>query len=139
MRTIVIAAVLALAAGHAAAEEHYCLSAAGINWNMGSAHPADGNAFEFWIDMATGEWKGRNIGSRALYSDGGTYGIVSDGSQYRAHWVGIEDHGGFGSLRIDTRREPMPFIRLDRDGFAEIGTCVPLNGRKFIDGQEVSP
>ena len=68
MRSIVIGALLALAAGQAAAEEHYCLGAAGINWNMGSAHRTDGSAFEFWIDMATGEWKGRNIGSRALYS-----------------------------------------------------------------------
>lgn len=138
-RAVVLGATLALAAFPAAGEEHYCLSAGGINWNMGVPQPADASRFEFWVDTATGEWRGRNVGSRAMYTDGGTLDIVSDGTAYRAHWVGIEDHGGFESLRIALTRDRMPFIRLDRDGFAEIGTCIPTGGRTFIDGREITP
>lgn len=147
MRRIAVLSGLLVAslveAAPAVAVELYCLADAKLNWIVsppvlsGPAVTTDrlGQA-EFWIDTEAGEWRYRTIGSRALYSDGGRLTILADGSGYRQHWVGSEDHGGFASLRIDLTRQPIRFLRADRDGFIETGACVETAGRTFIDGVE---
>ena len=140
-----LAVALALPAP-ATAAEHYCLATGSLNWNVSPAHSIlatqDEQGFlgwtELWVDTATGDFRERTVGSAALYSDGGTYSVFSDGTGYRQHWVGQIDHGGFESLRIDLTRDPIVFMRADRMGFVETGTCVETNGRRFIDGREIT-
>ena len=141
----VLAALILLLPPPVAAEELYCLVTGSVNWNNSTPHvtlaTGDENGAagwaEFWVDTTSGEWRGRTIGSRALYSEGGTYTVLADGSGYRQHWVGQIDHGGFESLRLDLKRDPIVFMRADRMGFVETGTCVATEGRRFIDGQEI--
>jgi len=140
-----LACAIALA-GPAAATELYCLGTTSLNWNIapsvliGSAEDEHGfnGWFEFWLDTDDGSWSGRNIGSAALYSDGGTYTIASDGTGYRDHWVGVDAEAGRETLHIALEREPMTFLRVTRDGFADAGTCLDTTGRRFIDGREIT-
>src|SRR5690606_15807333 len=65
----------------ATAAQLHCVATAALNLNperpvliaAGDAEGADdaGTTFEFWVDTDTGEWQGRDIGSRALFSAGG--------------------------------------------------------------------
>lgn len=135
------------AAAPAAADELYCLADAWASWVVAppvvTAHDdADDHSSgrgEFWVETDSGEWRYRTIGSAALYSDGGTLGVLSDGSGYRQHWVGVEDHGGFAGLRIALSSDPMRFVLADRDGGLAFGTCVATEGRRFLDGVELLP
>ncbi len=146
MRTVLLVCLLLAGASTASARELYCRTDGSLNWNVAGGHflaRADdehGHSgwSEFWVDLESGVWRGRNIGSRALYSDGGTYRIASDGTHYRNHWVGVEDDANSQTLRLGLDRKPITFIRLDSDGFAEIGTCLFTADRQFIDGQEVT-
>ena len=127
------------------AAELYCLSEGAVNWTNGTPEtllPAEGDQgdkgwFEFWIETDSGSWRGRHIGSRALYDSGGSFRVISDGTGSRAHWVGIEESGGFEGLRIDLGSAALPFLRIRRDTFVELGTCAPVAGRTFFDGEEV--
>jgi hypothetical protein len=143
MRAILLGLGLVLA-GPASGAELYCLAEAVVNGNVSppllltpeTGPHANSGWSEFWVDTETGDWRYRTIGSAALYSDGGIFVIAADGTGYRQHWVGIEDHGGFETLRIDREREPMHFQRADRDGFVEFGSSIKTAGRTFIDGVE---
>ena len=132
------------AAAPAAADELYCLADAWASWVAVeprlNLHDEDtlGRA-EFWVDTQSGDWRYRTIGSAALYSDGGTLSVLADGTGYRQHWVGVEDHGGFAGLRIALSSDPMRFVLADRDGGLAFGTCVATEGRRFLDGEELLP
>ncbi len=144
MRALALA-TLCLGATPAAAADLYCLADSSVNWNnaaaesLSRANDPHGHSgwFEFWINTDTGEWSGRTIGSRALYTDGGTYRIERDGIGDQSHWVGVSPEIGAESLRIALSRSGMPYLRATRDGFAEIGSCRDTTGRKFFDGEDM--
>ena len=134
--------MVALLAAPAAADELHCLATASLNWNVqppvlatSDTDPHGPQGWrEFWVDTASGRWLGRTIGSAALYSDGGSFVVLADGTAYREHWVGVEDDGGRTGLRIDLTRQPATFLFTDRDGFADTGTCVPNTDGQHFDG-----
>ncbi len=146
MRAMALA-LICLGAAPAAAAELYCLAESSVNWSSGAAQSLSrasdpqGHSgwFEFWINTETGKWSGRTIGSRALYTDGGRYSIQSDGTGYRTHWVGNSPETNAESLRIALGRKGMPYLRVTRDGLAEIGSCRDASGHSFFDGEEMAP
>jgi hypothetical protein len=129
----------------AVATEYYCLAKAATNWNIDPSRTVVSTEdqhgfngwFEFWVDTATGEWRGRNVGSAAMYSDGGTYTVANDGTGYRDHWVGVDAEAGRETLHLLPTRDPVTFARVTRDGFVETGTCLTTDGREFLDGKEI--
>jgi len=138
-------AAFLLSATPAAALEVYCLSDADVSWHKGGLRSAlratDAHGFsgwhEFWVDTETGDWKGRTIGSRALYSAGGTFEIVNDGSAYGADWIGLGENG-FTILRIDLgggTEAGFPFLRSDRNQEIRIGLCRDTVDGDFLDGE----
>jgi hypothetical protein len=145
MGAVLASLVLALSS-QARGAELYCLATGTVNWNVSPPHmivsTENEHGFagwaEFWVETATGGFRERTVGSRALYTGGGAYTILANGSDYRQHWVGQIDHGGFESLRIDLTRDPMTFMRANRTGFVEVGTCVETEGRSFLDGREIT-
>jgi hypothetical protein len=143
---MVSASALALAVPVAGAEL-YCLADVDVGWHKAEvrtwqreagAHGLDGWT-EFWVDAESGAWRGRTVGSRALYSEGGAFEIVNDGAGYRADWVGIGEKG-FTILRIDLSggdaETGYPYMRADRDQAIHVGRCRPTDGRLFLDGRE---
>ncbi|WP_143145884.1 hypothetical protein [Devosia enhydra] len=141
IRMTMLAGLISVMAAPATAKELYCLADASASWAVAeprvALHDEEtlGRA-EFWVETETGDWRYRTVGSAALYSDGASLTVLADGEGYRQHWVGIEDHGGFASLRIALSRDPMRFVFADRDGGLEFGTCVQTQGREFFNGVE---
>ncbi|WP_425417973.1 hypothetical protein [Oricola indica] len=134
--TVCAAAALAAAAVPAGAADLYCRQSHTLIWSGSDPVLIEQDGQEFWLSTENGRWAERTIGSRAGIGDGGILDIRSDGSGYRANWVGVSG-GPAETLTLDLESEPVAYLWSRRDETALIGTCVDTAGREFFDGVEI--
>ncbi len=141
LRAAPIAALLACTVSSGTAAELYCRQTGHVNWADGTPiafanAEGDWGGSEIWLNTSTGDWRQRFIGSRALYTDGGTFEVLNDGSGYRADWVGITPELA-EMMRINLRQEPSPYVRVLRGQAIETGLCIDPGQDTYIDGELV--